>query len=166
MNSVRTKPQVGRWLTAMLTLGLMLALAAVPVMAERPAAPDAGNGTMVRVLERVGDALKALEAELSGKTAPAAERLEENVEALIERLEAMLKRFEEGDLDPRDPEVRKGIVEIDLRMHRLVYRLGEAAEAGPRVGPATRGLDRMVERLETFLFRLDGILLEQADRQT
>ena len=162
MNDARTNARAGRLLKATLIIGLVLGLGAIPVMAERPAV-DPEVGPAARTLERVGEALKALEAELAGKTAPAAERLEETVEGLIERLEIVLGRLEKGALDRNDPEVQRGIVEIDLRMHRLVYRLGEAAEAGPRVGPATRGLERIVERLEALLFRLDGHILQKAN---
>jgi hypothetical protein len=165
MNTTNGRTKIGKGLLAALLFGLVFGLAAVPALAEHAPGPDT-EGPVRTTLERVSDALKTLEAELAAMQAPVAERLEESVEKVIEALDGVLTRMDEGAIDRDDPAVRKKLVEINMRLHRLIYRLGEVAEGDARPESPQqiqRMLGRFVERLEALAFRFDGFILRQSE---
>jgi len=158
----------GRTSRACLVAVLMI-VAAIPagvVLAqpEPPVAPVEGT------LERLAEVLGRLEAELAALEAPAAERLEEGLERIIELLRELLAEFDRPRDDQGESGVQARIVRLDLMLHRLLYILDEIVEgsgdtpARPRaraavedlrdwvdgyVGGMTAGMDpRTAERVE------------------
>ena len=169
MNTEARTWKIGRRTLVALLVGALFLLAAVPVLAERPQRPaqEPGEGPVVKTLEHVEEALKKLEAELASMTAPVAERLEDRVEGLIETLGAVLGRIDKGEIDPKNPATQKKVVELTLRLHRLIYQLDEMVENAPRSGapqPGLRILARVVERLEELAFKLDGFILAKVTK--
>ena len=122
-----------RWRTrfpAACALSALLLVAAVP-MGTALAEPEQRPGNPVEfTLEHFADVLARLEAELAALEAPAAERLEEGLEKIIELIGDLL---DESDR-PRDEDgaaIGARIVELDLMLHRLLYVLDEIVESAP-----------------------------------
>ena len=158
----------GRTSRACLVAALMIVAAipagAVLAQAEPPVAPVEGT------LERLAELLGRLEAELAALEAPAAERLEEGLERIIELLRGLLAEFDRPRDDQGENGIQARIVRLDLMLHRLLYVLDEIVEgsgdtpARPRareavedlrdwvdgyVGGMTAGMDpRTAERVE------------------
>jgi len=137
-----------RWRTrfhAACVLPALLLVAAVP-MGTALAEPEHQPGNPVEsTLEHFADVLARLEAELAALEAPAAERLEEGLEQIIELIGDLLDEFDR----PRDEDgaaIGGRIVELDLMLHRLLYVLDEIVEsaadtlARPRAKGALDGL--------------------------
>ena len=167
MNTQTRTLKIGRLTLLALLVGSLFLISAVPAFAERPQRPEPapGEGPVVKTLEHVEEALKNLEAELASMTAPVAERLEERVEEVVEVLGAVLGRIGDKEINPEDAAIQKKIVELTLRLHRLIYQLDEMVENAPRTGapqPGLRILARFVERLEDLAFKLDGFILAKA----
>jgi len=152
-------------------LAVATAIPAGTAVAE-PDPPAPVEGTLVRL----ADVLGRLEAELAALESPAAERLEEGMEQIIELIHGLLVEFDR----PRDGEdgegVRARIVALDLMLHRLLYVLDEIVEnaqetpARPRAKGAlddlrdwvdgyvdglTAGMEpRIAERVESAAFEM------------
>ena len=120
-----------RWRTrfpAACVLSALLLVAAAP-MGTALAEPEQQPGNPVEfTLEHFADVLARLEAELAALEAPAAERLEEGLEQIIELVGDLLDEFDR----PRDEDgapIGGRIVELDLMLHRLLYVLDEIVES-------------------------------------
>ena len=79
-------------------------------------------------LEQLANVLGRLEAELAALEAPAAERLEEGLERIIELIAELLDEVGQPQDDEDGASVRARIVRLDLMLHRLLYVLDEIVE--------------------------------------
>ena len=131
--------------------------APMAVLAE----PEPGK-RVETMLESLSDVLSRLEAELAALRAPAAERLEEGIEEIIELIKVLLRDFA-GPQDEEETGARARILKLDLMLHWLVHVLEEIVENGegssrPKDGDALEGLRRWIDAY------LDGMTVGM-DRQ-
>jgi uncharacterized membrane protein YccC len=144
-----------RWRTripAACVLSALLLVAAVP-MGTALAEPEQRPGNPVEfTLERFADVLARLEAELAALEAPATKRLEEGLEQIIELIGNLLDEFDRPREEDEDgTAIGARIVELDLKLHRLLYVLDEIVEsaadtpARPRAKGALDGLREWID---------------------
>ncbi len=121
-----------RWRTripAVCALSALLLVAAIPMgtaLAEPDQQPENPVGF---TLEHLADVLARLEAELAALEAPAAERLEEGLEQIIELISNLLDEFDRPqEEDEEGATIRGRILKLDLMLHRLLYVLDEIVE--------------------------------------
>ena len=132
-------------------LSALLLVTTVP-LGTALAEPDRPENPVVFTLEHLSDVLGRLEAELAALEAPAAERLEEGLEQIIELIENLLDVFSKPPEDEEDgAAVRARILKLNLMLHRLLYVLDEIVEnaaetpARPRAKGALEGLRSWVD---------------------
>lgn len=139
-----------RWRTripAACALSALLLVTAIP-MGAALAEPDQQPGTPVEfTLEHLADVVARLEAELAALEAPAAERLEEGLERIIELIGDLLDEFDRPlEEDEDGAAIKARILKLNLMLHRLLYVLDEIVEnaaetpARPRAKGALDGL--------------------------
>ena len=138
---------LGACILMMLTL-----VTAIPAFAEPDqAAPVEGT------LERLVDVLGRLEAELAALEMPAAERLEEGLERIVELIHGLLVEFDR----PRDDEggegVRARIVALDLMLHRLLYVLDEIVENAQETPARPRAVGALDDLRDWVDGYIDGL---------
>jgi len=137
-----------RRLGVLAMVGLLM-IAAIPV-GTAVAGPGKDSGRLEATLEHVSDLLSRLEGELAALERPAAERLEERIEGAIEAIEGLIDMLERprGDLNVEAWKLR--IIEIDLRLHRLVQVSTARAPQRPDAE----------ETIEDLRVRLDSMIME------
>jgi len=143
-----------RRLGVLAMVGLLM-IAAIPV-GTAVAGPGKDSGRLEATLEHVSDLLSRLEGELAALERPAAERLEERIEGAIEAIEGLIDMLERprGDLNVEAWKLR--IIEIDLRLHRLVQVLEELVESTARA-PQRPDAEETIDDLRV---RLDSMIME------
>jgi len=141
-------------------VSMVLVGGAAPLTALAEPEPGQRVETM---LESLSDVLSKLEAELAALRAPAAERLEEGIEQIIELIEILLRDFA-GPQSDGETGARARILKLDLMLHRLVHVLEEIVEnaegaSRPKDVDAIEGLRRWIDAY------LDGMTAGM-DRET
>jgi len=138
-----------RRLGVLTMVGLLLATATpVGTAVAEPGQQDSRR--LEATLDQLSNLLQRLEAQLAVLERPAAERLEEGVEGALEAIERMIELLERPreELDEEASKVR--IVELDLRLHRLVQILEEIVESTPRL-PERPNAESAIEDLRVWL---------------
>jgi len=108
-----------------LAMALLIGLAPVGVRAAQAQPVEERGSAVEGTLERLSDVLGCLEAELAKLEAPpAAERVEDGLEAVLELIHELLS-------DDEQIEIGERILKLDLMLHRLVYVLEEIVENAP-----------------------------------
>ena len=132
-------------------LSAVLLVATVPV-GTAFAEPDPSENPVEFTLEHLADVLGRLEAELAALEAPAAERLEEGLEQVIELIANLLDEIgQPREEDEEGGAIRARILRLDLMLHRLLYVLDEMVEnagetpARPRAKGALDGLRAWID---------------------
>jgi hypothetical protein len=152
-----------------LALVSLLCVAALPVgivVAE----PAGESGRVEATLEQLSGLLMRLEAELAALERPQAERLEQQLEEVIEAIEGLLDELD-GPRRTADLEAWKArLLRFDLQLHRLVYSLEEIVESTAAV-PARPDAEESIDNLRIILdsivmdasFGMDGEQFDQLE---
>ena len=118
-------------------------------------------------LERLSDLVQRLEGELAASRNPAADRLEERLERVIEGLESLLDLLDR----PRDEEdataLKRRILQLDLTMHRLLFLLEEMIEEphSPHQRSAREAFEGLRRWMDGYIAATTaGMPTEQAQR--
>lgn len=131
----------------------LLMITVVPI-GGAVAEPSGGEGRLEQALEHVSDLLMTLESELAALDRPAAERLEERLEGVIEAIGHLVDQLERNR-ETRDEAAWKArLLAFDLDLHRLVYLLEEIVEstkATPERPNAEESLERLRIALESII---------------
>ena len=152
-----------------LALVSLLCVAALPVgivVAE----PAEESGRVEATLEQLSELLMRLEAELAALERPQAERLEQQLEEVIEAIEGLLDELD-GPRRTADLEAWKArVLRFDLQLHRLVYSLEEIVESTAAV-PLRPDAEESIDNLRVILdsivmdasFGMDGEQFDQLE---
>jgi len=120
--------------------------AAVPVVAAQDAAANEPRPLEV-TLERLAGLLTRLETELAAVDRPAADRLEQRVAEAVGLVEDVLASLGGESEDPASP---RGVVRLDLTLHRLVALLEEIV-GEPRDRPERAKARMTLDELRTWV---------------
>ncbi len=129
-------------------LSALLLVAAVPV-GTTLAEPSPPENPVEFTLEHLADVLARLEAELTALEAPAAERLEDGLEQIIELIGDLLDEFDRPQDEDGTP-IGARIVELDLMLHRLLCVLDEIVENAAET-PARSGAKGALDGLRQWV---------------
>ena len=136
------RTSTSRWrsrIPAACVLSTLLIVATIPMGA---ALAEPGQAKPIELtLERLSDVLGRLEAELAALDAPAAERLEEGLERIIELVGDLLAELDRPRDEADAAPVGARIIKLDLMLHRLLYVLDEIVEnsGGTPARPRAQG---------------------------
>ncbi len=148
---MRTKAR--RWrlrALAVCCLSALLVVITIPIGAAL-AEPERPGNPVGFTLERLSEVLGRLEAELAALEGPAAERLEEGIEQIIELIEALLDDVDRpGDQEEDGAAIRSRILKLDLMLHRLLYVLDEIVESAKKT-PARPRAKEAVDDLRSWV---------------
>ena len=144
----RSKPSRRR--LGVLTMVGLLLVTAIPVGIAVAEPGQEDSRRLGATLDQLSELLQRLEAELAVLERPAAERLEEGVEEALEAIERMIETLERPREEPDEEAWKVRIVELDLRLHRLVRILGEIVESTPRM-PGRPNAESAIEDLRVWL---------------